>query len=81
MQFLTIIIIKIQKLQKNIFVFVHTVEFQDFSMYIFCKKKYIASFSCFKTKIRYRNQFTIIHWNLAKISKIIITIFVLSIGV
>lgn len=57
----------------------HTVEFQGFSHYIFHKKKYVASFSCSKTKIGYHNRFMIIRWSLTKISKIFITIFVLSI--
>ena len=65
---------------KNVFVFVHTAKFRDFSIHIF-RKKYVASFSYFETKIGYRNRFMIIRWNLAKISKIILNIFVLSIMV
>ena len=60
--------------------FVHTAKFHDFSIHIF-RKNYVASFSYFETKIGYRNRFMIIRWNLAKISKIIINIFVSSIRV
>ena len=43
---------------------------------IFFVKNYIASFLYFKMKIGYRNQFTIIRWNLPKISKTINHYFV-----
>ena len=53
----------------------HTAKILKFSKHIFIKK--IASFSCFENprKNRYRNQFMIIHYGLAKISKILSPIF------